>query len=87
MSSGIIRASLWGLIVVIYLRFGLEPTGWVFYEASHALNIDSLYWGYTVFRGGGYAFSLWQYQTLACVGVGVLLTLALLFRNQRRSRV
>lgn len=86
MSSGIIRASLWGLVVAVYLRFGLEPTGWAFYEASHALHIDSLYWGYTVFRGGGYAFSLWQYQTLACIGAGVLVALLIQLVNKRRSR-
>ena len=84
--TGIIRASLWGLIVAIYLRFGLEPTGWAFYEASHATGVDGLYWGYTVFRGGGYAFSLWQYQTLACVLAGAVVALFIHFRNQRRSR-
>jgi hypothetical protein len=82
-----IRASLYGLLVALYLRFGLEPTGWVFYEASHTLGADWLYWGYTAFRGGGYAFSLWEYRTLACLVVGVLVTGLIHFRNVRRGAV
>lgn len=77
-----VRAVLWGLAVALYLRFGLEPTGWFFYEASHALGADWLYWGYSIFRGGGYAFSLWDYQALACLVVGLVTALIL----QRRSR-
>ncbi len=48
-----IKSLLWGLGIALYLRFGLEPTGWFFYEASHTLSVDWLYWGYSVFRGGG----------------------------------
>ena len=79
------RALLWGVGVALYLRFGLEPTGWMFYEASHALNVDSLYWGYTVFRGGGFAFGLWGYQTLACVGIGLLVGLLIFWRSTARE--
>lgn len=86
MQQGTIKASLWGFIVALYLRYGLEPTGWFFYEASHFLGADWLYWGYTVFRGGGYAFSLWQYQTIACVVAGLLVALFIHFRNTRRSQ-
>lgn len=81
------RALLWGAGVALFLHFGLEPTGWFFYEASHALNLDFLYWGYTVFRGSGYAFGLWAYQTLACVGIGLLVGLLVFWRSQAREAV
>ena len=79
-----IKAALWGFVVAVYLRFGLEPTGWLFYEATHLTGIDGLYWGYTVFRGGGYAFSLWDYQLLACIGAGLLVAL-LVFRKGNKG--
>ena len=85
MSTGILRALLWGLGIALYLRFGLEPTGWLFYEASHTLGVDWLYWGYSVFRGGAYAFELWGYQTLACLAVGAVIGLLVLRRSRRRE--
>lgn len=72
MNKAQLKAVCWGLAVALYLRFGLEPTGWLFYEASHGLGIDFLYWGYSVFRGAGYAFSLWGYQLMACLIAGAL---------------
>jgi hypothetical protein len=69
-----------GLAVMLFLRYGLEPLGWLFYEASFALGIDALYWGYSIFRGAGYAFSLWSYQWLACALVGGLTALLLMRR-------
>ena len=57
MNKAVVKAVLGALAVALYLRFGLEPTGWLFYEASFALNIDWLYWGYSGFRGAGYALS------------------------------
>ena len=83
MNSNVLKALFWGLITGLYLRFGLEPTGWLFYEASHALGIDWLYWGYSVFRGAGYAFGLWKFQTLACVLVGATVALVTKLRNGR----
>ena len=83
MSKATIRALLWGLAVALYLRFGLEPTGWLFYEASHALGVDWLYWGYSIFRGADYVFGMWGFQTLACVIVGVLVGLNVMRRNGR----
>jgi len=82
-SQATVRALLWGLAVALYLRFGLEPTGWLFYEASFALGVDWLYWGYSVFRGAGYVFGLWAFQTLACVIVGALVALLLMRRSGR----
>jgi hypothetical protein len=80
-----LRAAVCGIVFTAWLRFGLEPTGWLFYEASHALHADWLYWGYTVFRGGGYLFGLWPYQTLACITAGLVLA-AIVFGLGRRRR-
>ena len=85
MSQTSIRAILWGMGIALYLRFGLEPTGWLFYEASFALGVDWLYWGYSIFRGAGYAFGLWAYQTLACVIFGTSLALLLMRRKHRTA--
>jgi hypothetical protein len=70
-----IKALLWGILLAIYLRFGLEPTGWLFYEASFAFGIDGLYWGYSIFRGGAHALSLWSFQNIFCIGLGLLLAM------------
>jgi hypothetical protein len=78
-------ASTWGLVLALFLRYGLEPTGWLFYELSHATGIDGLYWGYSIFRGGGYAFGLWPYQTLACVLAGVLLSVVVMAIKRREN--
>jgi apolipoprotein N-acyltransferase len=83
MNSELFKALLWGFITGLYLRFGLEPTGWLFYEASHALGIDWLYWGYSIFRGAGYAFGLWQFQTLACLLAGAVVALVIKRKNGR----
>ncbi|MFT4998829.1 MAG: hypothetical protein ACJA0M_000825 [Chitinophagales bacterium] len=70
-----ITALVWGVLLAIYLRFGLEPTGWLFYEASFAFGIDGLYWGYSIFRGGAHVLSLWSFQNFLCVGLGLLLAI------------
>ncbi len=80
-----VKPVIWGSLVALYLRFGLEPTGWLFYEASHGLGVDALYWGYSVFRGGGYAFSLWPYQTIACLGAGLLVAVLVWWRSGDRG--
>lgn len=85
MNKASVRAVLWGLGVALFLRFGLEPTGWLFYEASHALSADWLYWGYSVFRGGAYALGLWAYQLVACIGVGVIVGLLVFWRVRRKE--
>lgn len=85
MKRSTFKTVLIGLALALYLRFGLEPTGWLFYEASFALGADWLYWGYSVFRGAGYAFGLWPYQSLACAAVGGLTTLLLIRRAAKRE--
>ena len=80
-----IVASAWGFGTAVFLRYGLEPLGWLFYEASHATGIDWLYWGYSAFRGGGYAFGLWPYQTVACLGAGVLVSFFIMYLRRKRS--
>ena len=85
MEKNSLIASAWGLVLALFLRYGLEPTGWLFYELSHATGIDGLYWGYSIFRGGGYAFGLWPYQTLACVLAGVLLSVVVMAIKRREN--
>ena len=85
MGKNSLIASAWGLVLALFLRYGLEPTGWLFYELSHATGIDGLYWGYSIFRGGGYAFGLWPYQTLACVLAGVLLSVVVMAIKRREN--
>jgi hypothetical protein len=79
------RALAWGLVVALYLRFGLEPTGWLFYELSHLTGIDWMYWGYSAFRGGGFAFGLWPYQLAVCIAAGALVAALLYWRSSRRG--
>ena len=83
MNNKILKALLWGSITGLYLRFGLEPTGWLFYEASFALGIDWLYCGYSIFRGAGYAFGLWGFQSAACLLAGVAVALTIKRRSWR----
>lgn len=71
-------------MVALFLRFGLEPTAWFFYETSHILNIDWLYWGYSAFRGADFAFNLYDYRTLSCVLVGAGIAGILYLRSRRR---
>ena len=85
MSKHTLRALCWGLAVTLYLRFGLEATGWLFYQASHALGVDWLYWGYSIFRTGGYAFGLWPHQTLLSVVSGLMLAMLLIWRTAGRE--
>jgi hypothetical protein len=84
LGRSLLKAVLWGAAVAVFLRFGLEPTGWLFYEASFALGVDWLYWGYSAFRGAGFAFGLWQYQVLACVATGILVGLFTYHRANKR---
>ena len=87
MKKTALRSFLWGLCIALYLRFGLEPTGWLFYELSHATGVDGLYWGYSVFRGAGYAFSLWSHQLLACIVAGALVGLIIQWRAGKRGSI
>lgn len=80
-----LRPLLWSLGIALYLRFGLEPTGWLFYELSHATGLNGLYWGYSVFRGAGYAFNLWSHQLLACIVAGGLVGLFIQWRAGKRG--
>lgn len=68
-----IKTTLIALAVALYLRFLLIPTGVLFYELHHATGVDAIYWGYSAFKGAGYYFGVWPYQTLACCAVAVLI--------------
>jgi hypothetical protein len=79
------KSIIWGTLVALWLAFGLEPTGWLFYEASHGLGVDWLYWGYTAFRGGGYALSLLDYAWLVYLLVGAVIAALVYWRSARRE--
>ena len=86
MPGSILKPLLVSLAVGLWLRFLLEPTGWLFYELHHATGFDWIYWGYTVFRGGGYFFSTFPYQSLVCLAVAGSLFGLLYWRGQRNAR-
>lgn len=79
-------AIFWGLVVALYLRFGLEPTAWLFYEASFALDIDALYLGYQGFRGGNYLLTQSAMLTPVCIGAGLLVALLVYWRQSRKEK-
>lgn len=80
------KAIFWGLVTALYVRFGLEPSAWFFYEASHLLSIDWLYWGYSIFRGAAYALGLFGYQLIAPVLAGaVVAAFVAFFTRQSQS--
>ena len=77
------RALLISIAVGLYLKFLLIPTGVLFYELHHATGIDFIYWGYSIFKGAGYFFGVWEYQTLTCVLVAVGLFAIAVLRGTR----
>jgi len=64
-----------GLIVAlslsVFFKYLLTPTATLFYELHHATGIDTIYWGYSLFKAAGYYFGIWSYQSVACVAVGL----------------
>ena len=79
-----IRAVIWGAAVALFLQFGLEPTGWLFYELSHATGIEALYQGYSLFRGGGYLYHLWPWHLATSIAAGLLVGLFVAWWRSRR---
>ncbi len=79
------KALVWAIAVAIYLKFLLIPTGVMFYELHHATGIDFIYWGYSVFKGVGYYFGVWEYQTLTCVLVAVAIFGIAVLRGSRTT--
>ncbi|MFP6655180.1 MAG: hypothetical protein VCB25_06105 [Myxococcota bacterium] len=78
-------AAAWGASAALYLGFGLEPTGWFFYQATHWTGIDWLYWGYAGFRTAGHAFGLWDHQLWACMTAGVVIAAISFTRSRMRE--
>ena len=83
------RSLLLALVSAVYLKYLLEPTAWLFYELHHLTGIDAVYWGYSIFRGAGYYFGVWEYQNLSCVVVALTIVAIAWWRgnkgNQRRT--
>ncbi len=80
------KALLWAVAVVVYLKYLLIPTGMLFYELHHATGIDSIYWGYSIFKGVGYYFGVWQYQSVVCVLVAALIFGVAVLRGRRSNK-
>ena len=80
------KAICWGVGSALYLYFGLEPTAWIFYEASHFLNIAWLYWGYSLFRGADFALNLYGYSLLVALLGGSLVAVLVHLRARRKIR-
>lgn len=57
----------------LYLYFLLPATALMFYELYHLTGIGPVYWGYSLFKAGGYYFGIWEYQLLSCVFVSALI--------------
>lgn len=81
------RGLLTAAAIGLYLRFLLEPTGWLFYELHHATGVDGIYWGYTVFRGGGYLLSTLSSQNIICLAVALVIFAFMAWRQSRRGEV
>ena len=64
-------ALLVAVVVGVYLKYLLTPTGVLFYELHHATGIDFVYWGYSIFKFAGYYFGVWPYQTVTCAAVAL----------------
>ncbi|GAB3272555.1 hypothetical protein [Parahaliea aestuarii] len=62
---------LLGIGLMLFLRFLLVPTAWIFYELYHLSGWDLVYWGYSLFKVGGYYFNHWPYQTRICIALGL----------------
>ena len=45
----------------------------MFYELYHLTGIGPVYWGYSLFKAGGYYFGIWEYQLLSCALVSALI--------------
>lgn len=86
MSRAPIKPLFWGLVVALFLRFGLEPTGWLFYQASFALHIDALYLGYQGFRGGHYLLEQSALLTPVCIVAGIIVALLVQWRLSRKEK-
>lgn len=86
MSRVLIKSLFWGVSVALYLRFGLEPTGWLFYQASFALHVDALYLGYQGFRGGHYLLEQSALLTPVCIVAGGIVALLVQWRVSRKEK-
>jgi hypothetical protein len=76
-ATPLVRAKPWkwwvfAVALAVYLYCLLPATATFFYELHHLTGVDGIYWGYTVFKIGGYYLSVWEYREIACVGVAVM---------------
>lgn len=67
-----VKTGIVAVVVFCFFRFGLEPFSWFFYHASHALNVDGLYWGYRGFRMAGFFLAESPYHTLVSIAAALI---------------
>ncbi|WP_116364104.1 hypothetical protein [Parahaliea mediterranea] len=67
------RRLILGIVVALFFRFLLVPTAWMFYELYHLTGWNVVYWGYSLFKVGGYYFNHWPYQTFTCIALGLII--------------
>ncbi len=85
MSHVVVKSLLWGLGAAVFLKYGLEPLGWLFYEASFAFNIDVLYWGYSAFRGAAHGLSIWSHGTVFILVIALIVALLVAWRGSKTA--
>ena len=74
MKRTVVRSFLAGLAVGAWVQWGLVPTAWLFYEAYHALGVDTLYTIYTGFKAVGDMLDWWPGRFWVSFGTVVLVT-------------
>ena len=71
-------------VFVLYLKFLLPETAWLFYELYHLLQIDALYWVYSGFKVVAVYSDQWPAQNLALGLLWLLLSLFSYWKHKRR---
>ena len=69
------RRAIFGAVVATFLLWCLEPTAWLFYELHHLTGVGPIYYGYSLFRAGGYFFGGWPFHVPVSVLMGLLVAL------------
>jgi len=77
------KALIAGVLLALWLSFGLDATAMFFYELYHLSGVEFVYWGYSAFKVAGYYYGAWPLQAFASAAAGTLLFLLLAWRGRR----
>jgi hypothetical protein len=69
----VIRALVWSFAFSCSCVLACNPRAGCSTRGILPREIDWLYLGYSLFRGAGYALSLWDYQNLFCASLGLII--------------